>query len=42
MASISTRLSLGMAGVTLDDLPGGGIEGKLSAHEDESTAPESL
>jgi hypothetical protein len=28
--------------ITLDDLPGNGIESKLSAHENESTAPDSL
>jgi hypothetical protein len=31
-----------LAGITLDDLPGNGIESKLSAHENESTAPDSL
>jgi hypothetical protein len=31
-----------LAGITLDDLPGIGIEGKLSAHKNESTALDSL
>jgi len=31
-----------LARVTLNDLPGSGIEGKLPAHENESTTPDSL